>query len=163
MDQIKVKATLRFAHSEVKCYFVLSKLRLDYLMSRNISLRDQFASLSHIGTPDLTRGQEIDKLKVVCHPREGRNKEEKWEEMAKLLAGLSLGRADSMAPVNNTPQPLLENTKLLVNTDILRYVCDMTSMVSLPVGVIIACITVQESKQRWRNCWTCLTLPSAFA
>ena len=163
MDQIKVKATLRFAHSEVKCYFVLSKLRLDYLMSRNISLRDQFASLSHIGTPDLTRGQEIDKLKVVCHPREGRKKEEKWEEIAKLLAGLSLGRADSMAPVNNTTQPLLENTKLLVNTDILRYVCDKTSMVSLPGGVIIACITVQESKQRWRNCWTCLTSPSAFA
>ena len=132
-------------------------------MSRNISLRDQFASLSHIGTPDLTRGQEIDKLKVVCHPREGRNKEEKWEEIAKLLAGLSLGRADSMTPVNNTTQPLLENTKLLVNTDILRYVCDKTSMVSLPGGVIIACITVQESKQRWRNCWTCLTSPSAFA
>ena len=101
--------------------FCLSKLRLDYLMSRNISIRDQFSALSNIGTPDLTRGQEIDKLKIVCHPMEGRIKEEKWEEMAKLLAGLSLGRAaDSMAPVNNTTQPLLENTKLLVNTDILR-------------------------------------------
>ena len=89
-------------------------------MSRNVSIRDQYESLSHIGTPDLTRGQEIEKLKYVCHPREGQKLEDKWEEIAKLLAGLSLGKADSMAPVNNTTQPLLENTKLLVTTDILR-------------------------------------------
>ena len=89
-------------------------------MSRNFCIRDQFSSLSHIGTPDLTRGQEIDKLKYFCYPREGRKCEETWEDIAKLLEGLSLDRADSMQPVNNTTQPLLENTKLLVNTDVLR-------------------------------------------
>ena len=88
-------------------------------MSTNVSIRDQFASLSHIGTPDLTRGQEIEKLKYVCHPKEGQKIESKWEEVAKLVEGLSLNVSDSIVPVNNTTQPLLENTKLLVNTDTL--------------------------------------------
>ena len=50
-------------------------------MSRNFRIRDQFESLSHIGTPDLSRDQEIEKLKYVCHPREGDNAEEKWKEI----------------------------------------------------------------------------------
>ena len=89
-------------------------------MSRNFRIRDQFESLSHIGTPDLSRDQEIEKLKYVCHPREGDNAEEKWKEISKLVEGFSLGRKESMKPVNNTLQPLLENTKLLVNNDSLR-------------------------------------------
>ena len=107
-----------FIHIRVD--ILISKLRLDYLMSRNFRIRDQFESLSHIGTPDLSRDQEIEKLKYVCHPREGDNAEEKWKEISKLVEGLSLGRAESMKPVNNTLQPLLENTKLLVNNDSLR-------------------------------------------
>jgi len=96
----------------------LSKLRLDQLMSTNHCIREQYQTLRHVGTPNLTLPGVITKLKLEDKVHYGPGGQaspppSRLEELGKLMSALSV----SVKPSNNsnlTLTPLSDETQSLL-------------------------------------------------
>ena len=105
-------------HFDVLRWIYLSKLRLDQLMASNLYIREQFQRMNHIGVPDLVPSQDEEKLKFVC-PRKDGTREKRFDDIIQMLEGLKVNQDenDTGETANDSLQPLLDNTKLLVEND----------------------------------------------
>ena len=105
-------------HFDVLRWIYLSKLRLDQLMASNLYIREQFQLMNHIGVPDLVPSQDEEKLKFVWPQKDGR-REKKFDDIVQMLEGLKVSQdeSDTGGNANDSLQPLLDYTKLLVEND----------------------------------------------
>jgi len=93
-----------------------SKLRLDYLMSNDYRVKNQFTVMDHIGVPNHDPQQIVHQLKYNYPDRPGDEKMKKFEEMLDLLKSMKVSNEEPQfhTSTDDPFHPLLDKTKFLM-------------------------------------------------